>query len=419
MALPRNRLPKGRLQLIGAKWHARWKYRGVLKSRSLGTSDRREAEKKLKTLVASIISSIQKGTYATEFGGSAESLLRATVDGDVRLSEVWGCYVDSAYRTNPGAATQEQYEYQFGRFLEWMSKRHPGITTLRGVTSKVASDFMNGLSRKRTANTYKKYRDLLSRIHRVVCKTLELTMANPFEDIPPMDNDSERREEFTPEQKETILGRATGEMQTLFYLGFYSGQRLKDCCLLDWKDVLMDAGAAVINPYKTRRYGNKQLALPMHPDLKGRLAQAWEQAGKPATGYVLPEMAGHYLRNRDCVTDRIQAFLKSLGIEVHGGTSPSGRAIVRYGFHSCRHSFVSWCRDRGVPDAVMEAIVGRSYRHYTHVGAAAVAEAINGLPCRDHKQEACGAPPTASSLSSVNDEALLAELRRRNLLPET
>lgn len=67
----------------------------------------------------------------------------------------------------------------------------------------------------------------------------------------------------------------------------------------------------------------------------------------------------------------------------------------------------------------MEAIVGRSYRHYTHVGAAAVAEAINGLPCREQKQKASDATTIASPLSSVNDEALLAELRRRNLLPES
>jgi len=312
-------MPQGFLHNDAGRWYARWKHKGVPRARSLGTSDRREAERRLKPFIATVIASIHNGTYAAEFGGTSAPtprapLLRATANGDMSLGDVWPCYLGSSYRKAPGAATQEQYALQFGRFMGWMSEKHPEVRTLKGVTNQVASDFMNELRESRTANTFNKYRDLLARVHRVVCTTRSFSIANPFENIPPMDNDSARREDFTQEQKETILSRAAGEMLTLFYLGFYVAQRLKDCCLLDWTQVRMDANEVEVAPFKTRGRSKSKMVIPMHPDLKIRLSEVWEQAGKPASGHVLPGMAELYLRGRDNVTDRIQAFLRSLGL---------------------------------------------------------------------------------------------------------
>ncbi|MCK4982997.1 MAG: tyrosine-type recombinase/integrase [Victivallaceae bacterium] len=55
-----------------------------------------------------------------------------------------------------------------------------------------------------------------------------------------------------------------------------------------------------------------------------------------------------------------------------------------YGFHSFRHSFVSFCAKAGVPLPVVQAIVGHGNpaitRHYIHIGEESVKQAINALP---------------------------------------
>ena len=60
------------------------------------------------------------------------------------------------------------------------------------------------------------------------------------------------------------------------------------------------------------------------------------------------------------------------------------RAVVRIGFHSLRHSFVSICREANVPLSIVESIVGHSNpsmtRHYTHTGEIAARAAVANLP---------------------------------------
>ena len=53
-------------------------------------------------------------------------------------------------------------------------------------------------------------------------------------------------------------------------------------------------------------------------------------------------------------------------------------------FHSLRHTAVSLLKDAGVPDAVVQALVGHesaamSHR-YTHVGKEALSRATDSLP---------------------------------------
>ncbi len=54
------------------------------------------------------------------------------------------------------------------------------------------------------------------------------------------------------------------------------------------------------------------------------------------------------------------------------------------GFHSLRHSFVSFCANAGVPMAVVQSLVGHGSpamtRHYTHISPEAAANAIQALP---------------------------------------
>jgi len=117
----------------------------------------------------------------------------------------------------------------------------------------------------------------------------------------------------------------------------------------------------------------------------------------------------------------IQEFLKRCGIQVHKkGTGEQGiRAVPQYGFHSCRHAFITICRTSGnVSDAVIQSIVGNSYRLYTHVDLDSRRRAVEQMPWLGEDGKGEDAVPVA--VETMSDEALtktveaiLAELRRR------
>jgi integrase len=64
--------------------------------------------------------------------------------------------------------------------------------------------------------------------------------------------------------------------------------------------------------------------------------------------------------------------------------SSSKRATIALSFHSLRHTAVSLLKDAGIPDSVVQALVGHestamSHR-YTHVGKESLSRATDSLP---------------------------------------
>src|SRR5262249_4502530 len=93
-----------------------------------------------------------------------------------------------------------------------------------------------------------------------------------------------------------------------------------------------------------------------------------------------------YIENASNVTGPIQAFFQRCGIVTtedaqHGHRR---RAIVKVGFHSLRHSFVSLCAKARAPQHVVQQLVGHGSpamtEHYTHLDPAQKSEAIAALP---------------------------------------
>src|ERR1039457_7253593 len=149
----------------------------------------------------------------------------------------------------------------------------------------------------------------------------------------------------------------------------------------------------------------------IHPVLRDLLSET--PVGQ-RTGYVLPEIATIYLRRDDMVTDMVQNHFKLCGISLYKpGTGMNGeRAVVEAGFHSLRHTFVSMCREKNVPLAVVESIVGHSNpsmtRHYTHVGELAATNAVALLPNISNDAEP-PVPAKRTEVEIIRDARLIAE----------
>ena len=101
--------------------------------------------------------------------------------------------------------------------------------------------------------------------------------------------------------------------------------------------------------------------------------------------YVLPKWANTYQGpGRAAITDGLQKHFRACGIETTEKRENGHNPIVRVGFHSLRHTFVSMCREANAPLSVVQSIVGHSSPQmtqlYTHTSELAAANAVALLP---------------------------------------
>lgn len=171
------------------------------------------------------------------------------------------------------------------------------------------------------------------------------------------------------------------EMRLLFFLGLFTGQRLGDCVLLSWSEVDLMRNLIILTQKKT----GQDVTIPIHSNLRPLLDDIPKSERK---GYVLKNLSDTYLNKHPAqVTRRIKAVFEDCGIDPYEeGTGPGTgeRAVVRYSFHSLRHTFNTRLRENGVGDAVVQALTGHTNKamtdRYTAIGGNIIHDAINGLP---------------------------------------
>ena len=202
-----------------------------------------------------------------------------------------------------------------------------------------------------------------------------------------------RRQAFTREQEQQLRDVLTDpqykvmnkpEIRVIYYLGMFTGQRMKDCVLLQWQNVDMDHKRIWVKQFKTE----KEVSIPMADDLFEVLqeAQAWQ-----SNQYVCPKSAARYSKlNRDgknvgnnLVNIDVLRVIRWIGLEPSIKVPGRDKKMTVYGFHSLRHSFASFCAESGVPKAVLLSILGTDSeiadKYYTHVGDSAQRQAIEAI----------------------------------------
>ena len=332
----------------------------------------------------------------------------------ITIATAWECYQANKERPDSGAATLRQYAFQFNRFVSWAA-RQPELKTLDAVTRDHAQAYAADLLKAGlSGNSVNKHIGLLSLVFRVLADDAGMKV-NPWEKIARRKQNGTERRELTTEELRRVIQTADENMKLLFAIGCYTGLRLGDCCTLLWSEVDLAQGFIVRIPHKTASKG-KPVRVPLFRDLAAMLAEARQVA---IGEYVLPELAGLYQGDKvDTITDRIQRHFWNCGIECHAsGTgrqikrdaagnpeltangnavllATGKRAVIRCGFHSLRHTFVSLCRQANAPLSVVEAIVGHSNpamtRHYSHTGDGEAVRAISALPAMTEKGDTAG-----------------------------
>ncbi len=384
-----SRTTKGRIYKRGSIYWLQYYVNGEEKRQSLDTGNKKKAEKERNK----ILKPIQLGTQSDKI----RSLLHALDDtkkdqedaerqatGYLTIKNTWDAFKKSSNRPDTGKETLIQYSFQWNAFTKWLAESHSEIIKLVDLKPSIAEEYASFLKMSSlSAGTVNKHINL--------CKLVTRTLANkegikesPFANIQSLKSKQNHRKEFTWEKLCEICSAAEGETKILLFLGIYTGLRLGDCCLIKWSEIDLIQRWIKKEPSKTATQGNDTVQIKISQDLYQFLIEVPKDKREE---YLLPEFATRYRIRRDLVTDIIQKLFVDCDVQIYkSGTGPGTgkRAILQYGFHSLRHTFVSFNRNAGVSQSVVMAMVGQRTRavndNYTHVGNDAIGEAIDRLP---------------------------------------
>jgi integrase len=330
------------------------------------TKDRAEAGRKLEAFLADIRRKKEEACAA------------------IPLAKVWDQYERSpnAYRHDEGVKLKKRSAWLY--VAEWMRDNHPEVDDASKITVSIANEYMNHYRKANTAGTCNNKLKFFTGMFNALQRD-GVVATNPWLAVKRYPKDNHTRRELTAGEVGRILSVAAtmgGEWHSLIMVGLYTGLRLGDCCMLDWKDIDLAHMIVQVIPRKTKKYACGQpVTIPIHPQLLGVLERIPLDSRR---GFVLGDMADLYQRHRSLLTNRISEMFTAAGIEtsimIEGRTRPTPYAT----FHSLRHSFVSFATNSGVPLPVVQSIVGHHSsamtRHYYHANEEALRKAVDAVP---------------------------------------
>ena len=247
------------------------------------------------------------------------------------------------------------------RYCDRLTAHFGADRLIESIGDREAEEYAKALAHSSISpNTYNKHMNGLKLVWNAITPSLGLSY-NPWIALPRKKLDGRRRENFTDEELERILATAKGEVRTLIVIGLYTGMRMGDCARLKVSDVVGDTVSVV-----TSKTGAK-VCIPLHPVLKQVLTSSCVE-----DGYFTPSIAQRYIRGDTVgITRMVLGVLSKCGIETSYLEEVSGRRRPLRGFHSLRHTFVSRCVSAGIPNHIVQALVGHASakmtEHYTHL----------------------------------------------------
>ncbi|MBU4460662.1 MAG: site-specific integrase, partial [Verrucomicrobia bacterium] len=381
-------------------WYARYRVNGRDVTRSTGTASRRDAEALLRRWRAAdkggenvedafqaLLSSVAQ--RAKSAGGDPQELEKAQTQRRrmaaellqrnrerMSLADAWQAWVDAPKKRDPRQKTLDDYGVYWRTFTAWAAKA--GIEWMHEVTPCLAEEYGTHLKANKAApRTFRGHVFFLRAVFRTLRNRAGM-MENPFDAIPLVELQIESRRELTAEEIAKVIGNASGGLRVMLLIGLFTGLRLGDVARLRWTAIDFTKGMISVVPGKTARKG-KRVTIPLHAGLAKALCE-WRAKVSDGSDHVFPDEANIYERDPAAVSKRIQRIFEASGIQTNEKMKGRKRAVVRVGFHSLRHSFVSLCAAAGVPQHVVQTLVGHGSpamtEHYTHVDAEQKRKAI-------------------------------------------
>ncbi len=373
---------------------------------SLQTKDYHEALKK----VADLVPITQARTAEVVAAHVSEARGFAKQATDLALTDAWTKYEQHPDRAMPHTVSEQlSYRSNFLEFVAFAPRsatsderknriHHTQISLLREITPAVAVEYAAFLRRQPLAvDTHNRK---LKRIRKVISVLKEYHGGeNPFNARSLFRSEREeqdtvvRRQAFTKEEEMRLLEELRSperklmnkeEVMVIYTIGMYTGQRLKDCVLLQWQNVDLPHRRIYVKQFKT----GKEVSIPLAAQLYDVIIEAlkWK-----CDQYVCPKSAARYNKvdergknvGNNLIDLDVLRVIRWIGLEPSVSVPGRKKKMTVYGFHSLRHSFASFCAEAGVPKAVLLSILGTESeiadKYYTHVGNEAQEKAIAAI----------------------------------------
>ncbi len=374
----------------GGTYYFRYQVNGKRKAVSLKTNSLRTAKKKaaeyMPVVEAPSLEVLAAHVSTANFDVENKSLF---------LKDAWAAYDEHPEKATPSTVSEQQaYELTWREFVAWINDEQ---ISLAEITPDHAVKYAGQLRAQEIAvDTHNRK---IRRLRKVFSTLAEYRRnGNPFIGKGLLrkareEQNGVRRLGFSKEEEEKLLEVLADkehkvknklELRVLYHLGMYTGQRLKDCALLQWSHVDFNRQRIWVKQCKT----GKEVTLPIAKPLLKILEEAkeWKR-----NSYVLPAVAERYLTKdkngknigANLLNIDVLRVIKWIGLEPSQKVSGRKKKVTVYGFHSLRHSFASHCAEAGVPKAVAQSILGADShiidKYYVHVGEDAQLKAMEAV----------------------------------------
>jgi integrase len=388
-------------------YYARFQVNGKDRWLSTKKSDRKEAQQALKLLVAQarnrvsiddqvavlvkLLDALPKDLQATKRQEVVRTVLRAQ-EKRIAFEDAWKLWLANPNKEyDPKPKTLLGYEAVWKRFKGWVVKKN--LHCLHEISPELAGDYATHLwQSKVSASTYNQHIKFL----RSLFNALELEaglIGNPWARVITTKKNMEGgRRNLSLDELQTVFTTAEGNLRHLLLIGLFTGLRLADVVNLKVENLEYNPyppdtgprpGFIVTRPKKTERV-NKIIEVPIHPSVAELLRELRRERKQ---GFLFPEEQALHAKHPGNLTTKIQAFFERCGIKTKEevGQGHRRRAIVRVGFHSLRHTFVSLCAKAGAPIHIIQKLVGHgnpilTTDKYLHTDKADKQAAIESLP---------------------------------------
>ena len=294
------------------------------------------------------------------------------------FAEAWQFWLDVPKKT--GASTIHGYHTEWKRFASWAEKRN--LKFLHEVTEIDAQDYAADLWRSHVStSTFNSHKRFLAGLFKKI-KAKAGLVSNPWDAVESLEREQESRRNLSTSELQKVIGNASGSMRSMLLIGLFTALRLADVVNLRKDTVNLKENMIEVIPVKTKRKG-KKVRIPIHPTIRPLLENMMRQVDGD---YFFPKERELHANNSTNITVNIQKHFEACGIKTteKPTTSHRRRAIVRVGFHSLRHSFVSLMAAGGAPQHVIQQLVGHGSpamtEHYTHLDDTQKATAMSALP---------------------------------------
>lgn len=285
----------------------------------------------------------------------------------IQLVDMYSEFISDVNLSSMTNGTKDGYRTTASLFVKWLRRNNKHCIYLEDVTKEIAQEYLLDISKECCVGTYNNKLSALCRMYKAL-----LPNGNVFSQFKKKRNEVVfQRRALTHSEVEAIFENAKDpNMRLLFTIGFYTGARLSDCCLLKWENVKFDEGVIQYTPLKTKRLGIT-LTIPIHRKLLEVLKSFYSE-NTASTDYISGLNAKLYLNN--VINNKMTKFFWEIGLK-------SGADYI--GFHCLRHTFVSMCSNKGIPLLMVQKMVGHCSKEmterYYHMDLTIASQAIQSL----------------------------------------